>query len=82
MFLPALGYRDENGYQDYYPYSGGPTNTAYVGYYWSATGVQQNPGLTPQAEALQFDDSENIMPSNNAEFRNLGMCVRLVWDAN
>ena len=82
VFLPALGYRDENGYQDYYPYSGGPTNTAYVGYYWSATGVQQNPGLTPQAEALQFDDSENIMPSNNAEFRNLGMCVRLVWDAN
>ena len=82
VFLPALGYRDENGYQGYYPYSGGPTNTAYVGYYWSATGVQQNPGLTPQAEALQFDDSENIMPSNNAEFRNLGMCVRLVWDAN
>jgi hypothetical protein len=84
VFLPALGYRDENGYQDYYPYSGGPTNTEFVGYYWSATGVQQNPGssLTPQAEALQFDRTENIMPSNNAEFRNLGMCVRLVWDAN
>ena len=84
VFLPALGYRDENGYQDYYPYSGGPTNTEFVGYYWSATGVQQNAGssLTPQAEALQFDRTENIMPSNNAEFRNLGMCVRLVWDAN
>ena len=84
VFLPALGYRDENGYQDYYPYSSGPTNTEFVGYYWSATGVQQNPGssLTPQAEALQFDRTENIMPSNNAEFRNLGMCVRLVWDAN
>ena len=84
MFLPALGYRDENGYQDYYPYSGGPTNTEFVGYYWSATGVQQNAGssLTPQAEALQFDRTTNTMPSNNAEFRNLGMCVRLVWDAN
>ena len=82
VFLPALGYRDENGYQDYYPYSGGPTNTEFVGYYWSATGVQQNPGLTPQAEALQFDRTTNTMPSNNAEFRNLGMCVRLVWDAN
>ena len=84
VFLPALGYRDENGYQDYYPYSGGPTNTEFVGYYWSATGVQQNAGssLTPQAEALQFDRTTNTMPSNNAEFRNLGMCVRLVWDAN
>jgi hypothetical protein len=81
VFLPALGYRDENGYQDYYPYSQA-TNYSFVGYYWSATGVQQNPGLTPQAEALQFDYYENTMPSNNAEFRNLGMCVRLVWDAN
>jgi len=84
VFLPALGYRDENGYQDWYYYSGGPTNTEFVGYYWSATGVQQNSGssLTPQAEALQFDRTTNTMPSNNAEFRNLGMCVRLVWDAN
>ena len=84
VFLPALGYCDENGYQDWYYYSSSPNNTYFAGYYWSATGVQQNPGslLTPQAEALQFDYDENIMPSNNAEFRNLGMCVRLVWDAN
>lgn len=84
VFLPALGYRDENGYQDWYYYSGGPTNTQFVGYYWSATGVDVNPGssLTPQAEALQFTRTANTMPSNNAEFRNLGMCVRLVWDAN
>ena len=82
VFLPALGYRDENGYQDWYYYSGSPTNTNFAGYYWSATGVQQNPGLTPQAEALKFTRTANTMPSNNAQFRNLGMCVRLVWDAN
>lgn len=84
VFLPALGYRDNNGYQDWYYYSGGPTNTEMVGYYWSATGGQQNPGssLTPKAEALKFGFSSNTMPSNNAQFRNLGMCVRLVWDAN
>ena len=83
VFLPALGYRDSNGYQDYYYYSKA-TNYNFVGYYWSATGVQQNPGssLTPQAEALMFDRTTNTMPSNNAQFRNLGMCVRLVWDAN
>ena len=84
VFLPALGYRDNNGYQDWYYYSGGPTNTEFVGYYWSATGGQQNPGssLTPKAEALKFTRTANTMPSNNAQFRNLGMCVRLVWDAN
>ena len=84
VFLPALGYRDSNGYQDYYYYSSSPTNMNFVGYYWSATGVQQNPGssLTPQAEALKFTRTANTMPSNNAQFRNLGMCVRLVWDAN
>ena len=84
VFLPALGYRDENGYQNYYPYTSGPTNTQFVGYYWSATGGPQNPGssLAPKAEALKFTSSANTMPSNNAQFRNLGMCVRLVWDAN
>ena len=82
VFLPALGYRDENGYQDWYYYSSAPGNTQFVGYYWSATGVQQNPGssLTPQAEALKFTNSANT--SNSAQFRNLGMCVRLVWNAN
>ena len=84
VFLPALGYRDENGYQDYYPYSSSPTNTNFAGYYWSATGGPQNPGssLAPKAEALKFTRTANTMPSNNAQFRNLGMCVRLVWDAN
>ena len=82
--LPALGYRDSNGYQDWYYYSNSPTNTQFVGYYWSATGGTQNPGSseTPKAEALKFGYSSNTMPSNNAQFRNLGMCVRLVWDAN
>ena len=84
VFLPALGYRDENGYQDWYYYSNSPTNTNFVGYYWSATGGQQpaGSGLIPKAEALKFGYSSNTMPSNNAQFRNLGMCVRLVWDAN
>jgi hypothetical protein len=51
VFLPALGYRDSNGYQDWYYYSSAPGNMSFVGYYWSATGVQQNSGssLTPQA---------------------------------
>ncbi len=84
VFLPALGYRDENGYQDWYYYSSSPTNTNFVGYYWSATGGPQNSGssLVPKAEALKFTRTANTMPSNNAQFRNLGMCVRLVWDAN
>ena len=83
VFLPALGYRDSNGYQAYYYYSKA-TNYNFVGYYWSATGGEQMPNSaqTPKAEALKFDRTSNTMPSNNAQTRDLGMCVRLVWDAN
>lgn len=84
VFLPALGYRDSNGYQSYYYYSTKVTNTNSVGYYWSAIGGEQmaNSAQTPKAEALKFTRTSNTMPSNNAQTRDLGMCVRLVWDAN
>ena len=84
VFLPCVGYRYKERYYDYLCYNYNSYIGGGIGYYWSATGVQQNAGssLTPQAEALQFDRTTNTMPSNNAEFRNLGMCVRLVWDAN
>ncbi len=53
-----------------------------VGNYWTATGVTQQPNskVTPQAKAFRFED-ENINYAYSPQ-RHLGMCVRLVWDAN
>ena len=88
VFLPALGYRisssTANAYKDYYYIYGSTQNTYYTGYYWSATGREQmaNSADTPNAEFLKFTRTANTMPSSNAQTRDLGMCVRLVWDAN
>ena len=89
VFLPALGYRISNSsadaYRDYYYISNSPGNTYFDGYYWSANGGPQvaNSTQTPKAEFLEFYYNKNIMPSTtNVQTRDLGMCVRLVWDAN
>ena len=80
VFLPALGYRQGSYYYEYnYHY----TNGDYMkGNYWTATGVTQQPNSanTPQATALRFEKS-TINYAYSPQ-RNLGMCVRLVWDAN
>ena len=88
VFLPALGYRvsnsTTNAYVDYYYISDSPGNTYLDGYYWSANGGPQNPGSaeTPKAEFLEFYYNFNKMPStSHVQTRDLGMCVRLVWDA-
>ena len=81
VFLPALGYRQGSYYYEYnYHYS--PSGWYMIGNYWTATGVEQQPNstVTPQAKAFRFEDE-----SINYEYspkRELGMCVRLVWDAN
>ena len=80
VFLPALGYRQGNYYYEYnYHYMLG---WYMIGNYWTATGVAQQPNssVTPQATAFRFED-ESINYAYSPQ-RHLGMCVRLVWDAN
>ncbi len=80
VFLPALGYREGSYYYEYnYHYSNGDFM---IGNYWTATGGTQQPNSSqvPQATAFRFEDDA----INYAYYpqRHLGMCVRLVWDAN
>lgn len=81
VFLPALGYREGSYYYEYnYHYD--PSGCYMFGNYWTATGVTQQPNSTntPQAKAFRFtEDAFNYAYSPQ---RHLGMCVRLVWDAN
>lgn len=80
VFLPALGYRQGSYYYEYnYHYQSG---WYMYGNYWTATGVEQQPNsaVIPQATAFRFID-DNIDYAYSPQ-RNLGMCVRLVWDAN
>ena len=81
VFLPALGYRQGSYYYEYnYHYS--EDGWYMYGNYWTATGVEQQPGssVTPQAKAFRFEDES--INYGHVPTRNLGMCVRLVWDAN
>ena len=81
VFLPALGYRQGSYYYEYnYHYS--EEGWYMYGNYWTATGVEQQPGstATPQAKAFRFEDES--INYGHVPTRNLGMCVRLVWDAN
>ena len=80
VFLPALGYREGSNYYEYnYHYS---MDWYMFGNYWTATGVTQQPNSSevPQATAFRFEDDK--VNYAYAPKRNLGMCVRLVWDAN
>ena len=81
VFLPALGYREGSYYYEYnYHYDN--SGWYMIGNYWTATGVEQQPNsaVTPQATAFRFED-ESINYAYSPQ-RHLGMCVRLVWDAN
>ena len=81
VFLPALGYRQGSYYYEYnYHYNN--SGWYMIGNYWTATGVEQQPNsaVTPQATAFRFED-ESINYAYSPK-RDLGMCVRLVWDAN
>ena len=81
VFLPALGYRQGSYYYEYnYHYN--PSGYYMFGNYWTATGVEQQPNstVTPQAKAFRF--TEDAFDYAYSPKRDLGMCVRLVWDAN
>jgi hypothetical protein len=81
VFLPALGYRQGSYYYEYnYHYN--PSGYYMFGNYWTATGVTQQPNstVTPQAKAFRF--TEDAFDYASSPKRDLGMCVRLVWDAN
>lgn len=81
VFLPALGYR-QGSYYYVYNYHYDLNGWYMAGNYWTATGVDQQPGstVTPQAKAFHFTD--DAIDYEYSPQRNLGMCVRLVWDAN
>jgi len=82
VFLPAVGYRNDSYYYDYNCYSS--TSDFIQGCYWTATGLTQQPNsaATPQAHAMKFDKTTNGYGNESYPTRDLGMCVRLVWDAN
>lgn len=82
VFLPALGYRDNDQYKEYYYHYTGANGTWMEGNYWTATGVehQHNSTVTPEATAFHFE--KTTIDYSDSPTRNLGMCVRLVWDAN
>ena len=82
VFLPALGYRDNDKYKEYDYHRPAADGTYMKGNYWTATGVdhQHNSVETPQATAFRFELS--TIKYAYAPKRDLGMCVRLVWDAN
>lgn len=86
VFLPGVGYRTSSFYINYFYYNNSvnASSNVFEGYYWSATGEPVTAGIssTPYARALKFTYNANTMPSNNTQTRDLGMCVRLVWDAN
>lgn len=81
VFLPALGYRNNNYYYEYnYHYN--PSGYYMFGNYWTATGVEQQPLSQYVPEATAFRFTEDAFDYAYSPERNLGMCVRLVWDAN
>ena len=81
VFLPAVGYRNDSYYYDYNCYTS--TSDFIQGCYWTATGLTQQPNSssTPQAHAMKFDKTTNGYGNESYPTRDLGMCVRLVWDA-
>ena len=82
VFLPAVGYRNDSYYYAYNCYTS--TSDFMQGCYWTATGLTQQPNssATPQAHAMKFDKTTNGYAANESyPTRDLGMCVRLVWDA-
>jgi len=87
VFLPAVGCREGATYKKYYYY--GNRNNPPQGFYWTSDRVTV--GTQEKANYFWFGHvGGNAVEANprptfdadNTQYRDLGCCVRLVWDAN
>ena len=87
VFLPAVGCREGAVYKKYLYYQN--RNNAAQGFYWTADRVTV--GTQEKANYFWFgyvggsNVETNPRPTfdaDNTQYRDLGCCVRLVWDAN
>lgn len=87
VFLPAVGCREGATYKKYYYY--GNRNNPPQGFYWTSDPLTV--GTEEKARYFWFGHvggnavETNPRPTfeaNNTQDRDLGCCVRLVWDAN
>lgn len=87
VFLPAVGCREGATYKKYYYY--GNRNNPPQGFYWTSDRVTV--GTQEKANYFWFGHvGGNAVETNprptfdadNTQYRDLGCCVRLVWDAN
>lgn len=87
VFLPAVGCREGATYKKYYYY--GNRNNPPQGFYWTADRVTV--GTQEKARYFWFGyvggnavetNPRPTFDADNTQYRDLGCCVRLVWDAN
>lgn len=87
VFLPAVGCREGATYKKYYYY--GDRNNPPQGFYWTSDRVTV--GTQEKANYFWFGhvggnavetDPRPTFDADNTQDRDLGCCVRLVWDAN
>lgn len=87
VFLPAVGCREGATYKKYLYYQN--RNNAAQGFYWTSDPVTV--GTQEKANYFWFgyvggsNVETNPRPTfdaDNTQYRDLGCCVRLVWDAN
>lgn len=87
VFLPAVGCREGATYKKYYYY--GNRNNPPQGFYWTSDRVTV--GTQEKANYFWFGhvggnavetDPRPTFDADNTQYRDLGCCVRLVWDAN
>ena len=90
VFLPAVGCREGAVYKKYLYYQN--RNNAAQGFYWAADPVIV--GTDPTLEKANYfwfgyvggsnveTDPRPTFDADNTQSRDLGCCVRLVWDAN
>ena len=87
VFLPAVGCREGAVYKKYLYYQN--RNNAAQGFYWTSDPVTV--GTQEKANYFWFGyvggsnvetDPRPTFDADNTQYRDLGCCVRLVWDAN
>lgn len=87
VFLPAVGCREGATYKKYYYY--GNRKNPPQGFYWTSDRVTV--GTQEKANYFWFGhvggnavetDPRPTFDADNTQYRDLGCCVRLVWDAN
>ena len=87
VFLPAVGCREGATYKKYYYY--GNRNNPPQGFYWTSDRVTV--GTQEKARYFWFGyvggnavetNPRPTFDADNTQYRDLGCCVRLVWDAN